>query len=233
MPLEQVPFMKSTNFEFLRGKRAVLADLGGFAEKYAHTDPASSLLKQRGFVEHVVAAIYETYRLRPPYTDNLNDLMNAEPFRQSVPDVVLNKLHTVRKAGNLAAHPRRPIHSDTSLDCLYQLFDVARWFYLQVDGGKRADTPDYAAPAPETATNGKAKEALEKLRLAEAKYESVLKSLEDETKKRLEAERAAEEHATEPRSSNSTRRARDGGSSTSSCSPRAGRSAPSERTPSW
>ena len=197
MPLEQVPFMKSTNFEFLRGKRAVLADLGGFAEKYAHTDPASSLLKQRGFVEHVVAAIYETYRLRPPYTDNLNDLMNAEPFRQSVPDVVLNKLHTVRKAGNLAAHPRRPIHSDTSLDCLYQLFDVARWFYLQVDGGKRADTPDYAAPAPETATNGKAKEALEKLRLAEAKYESVLKSLEDETKKRLEAERAAEEHATE------------------------------------
>jgi type I restriction enzyme R subunit len=38
---------------------------------------------------------------------------------------------------------------------------------------------------------------LEKLRLAEAKYESVLSTLEDETKKRLEAERTATEHATE------------------------------------
>jgi len=189
--------MKSQNFEFLRAKRAVLADLAGFAEKYVHSDPASSLLKQRGFVEHVVTAIYETYRLRPPFSDNLNDLMNAEPFRQSVPDVVQNKLHAVRKAGNLAAHPRRPIQSDLSLDCLYQLFDIARWFYLQVDGGKRADTPTYAAPAADTATNGKAKEALEKLRLAEAKYESILAALEEETKKRLEAERAAEVHETE------------------------------------
>jgi type I restriction enzyme R subunit len=197
MPPVEVPFMKSQNFEFLRPKRAVLADLAGFAEKYVHTDPASSLLKQRGFVEHVVTAIYETYRLRPPFSDNLNDLMNAEPFRQSVPEVVQNKLHAVRKAGNHAAHPRRPIQSDLSLDCLYQLFDVARWFYLQVDGGKRADTPTYAAPAPETATNGKAKEALEKLRLAEAKYESVLAALEEETKKRLEAERAAEVHETQ------------------------------------
>lgn len=189
--------MKSQNFEFLRAKRPVLADLAGFAEKYAHSDPSSSLIKQRGFVEQVVGAIYESYRLRPPLSDNLNDLMNAEPFRNSVPDVVQNKLHAVRKSGNHAAHPRRPITSDLSLDCLYQLFDIARWFYLTVDGGKRVDTPTYAAPAPETATNGKAKEALEKLRLAESKYESVLNALQEETKKRLEAERAAEQHATE------------------------------------
>lgn len=189
--------MKSQNFEFLRPKRAVLADLAGFAERYAHSDPASSLLKQRGFVEHVVTAIYETYRLRPPFSDNLNDLMNAEPFRQSVPEVVQNKLHAVRKAGNHAAHPRRPITSQLSLECLCQLFDIARWFYLQVDGGKRADTPNYAPPVAEGEGNGKDKEAFEKLRLAEAKYESVLAALEEETKKRLEAERAAQEHETE------------------------------------
>ena len=189
--------MKSQNFEFLRAKRAVLADLAGFAEKYAHSDPASSLIKQRGFVEYVVAAIYEKYRLRPPYTDNLNDLMNAEPFRQAIPEVVQNKLHTVRKAGNHAAHPRKPITSQLSLDCLYQLFDAARWFYIQVEGGKRADTPEYKPPVAEGDGNGKSKEALEKLRLAEAKYESVLTELEEQTKKRLEAERAAEQHETE------------------------------------
>lgn len=189
--------MKSRNFEFLRPKRAVLADLAGFAECYAHSDPASSLIKQRTLVEHVVTAIYETYRLRPPFSDNLNDLMNEEAFRQAVPEVVQNKLHTVRKAGNHAAHPRRPITSQLSLDCLVQLFDIARWFHVQVDAGDRQEAPAYVPPPPEPHGNGKAKEALEKLRLAEAKYESVLATLEDETKKRLEAERSATERATE------------------------------------
>lgn len=189
--------MKSQNFEFLRAKRAVLADLGGFAEQYAHSDPQASLFKQRAFVENVVVAIYTAYRLQPPFSDNLYDLMIADPFRESVPDVVQNKLHTVRKAGNAAVHPRQPITSQQALDCLYELFDAARWFYLKVDGGKREDTPTYAPPQPSGATNGKAKEALEKLRLSEAKYESVLAALEDETKKRLAAERASTVHATE------------------------------------
>ena len=194
---EEIELMKSQNFEFLRPKREPFADLAGFAERYAYSDPASSLIKQRSFVEQVVTAIYESYHLQPPYSDNLNDLLTAESFRQSVPEVVQNKLHTVRKAGNRAAHPRRPITSDLSLDCLGQLFDIARWFYVQVDGGKRQDAPQYAPPADEADGNGKTKAALEKLRLAEAKYESVLASLEEEKAKRLAAERAATDHATE------------------------------------
>lgn len=189
--------MKSRNFEFLRAKRSVLADLAGFAERYAHDDPASSLIKQRSFVERVVAVIYETYRLLPPYSDNLNDLMTAEPFRQSVPRVVQDKLHTVRKAGNHAAHPRRPITSQLSLDCLSEVFDIARWLHVQIDRGDRNDAPTYSPPPPEPEGAARTKEALEKLRLAEAKYESVLVALDEETKKRLEAERTASEHATQ------------------------------------
>lgn len=188
--------MRSQNFEFLRSKRAVLADLAGFAERYAHEDPPSSLIKQRSFVEHVVAALYEEYRLRPPFSDNLNDLMNAEPFRQSVPEVVQNKLHTIRKAGNHAAHPRRPITSQLSIECLTQLFDIARWFHVQVDGGDRGAASTFVPPPPEPEGAARTKEALETIRLAEAKYESVLAALEEETRKRLAAERAATEHAT-------------------------------------
>ena len=55
----EIANMKSVNFEFLRHRREVLAELAGFAERYAHTDPASSLIKQRSFAEHVVTAIYE------------------------------------------------------------------------------------------------------------------------------------------------------------------------------
>lgn len=200
----EIAYMKSQSFEFLRPKHAVLADLAGFAERYAHEDPASSLIKQRTFVEHAVSAIYEAYRLRPPFSDNLNDLMNETAFRESVPEVVQNKLHAVRKAGNHAAHPRRPITSQLSLDCLAQLFDIARWFHVQIDGGDLKAAPKYTPPPPEPASTAKSKDALEKLRLAEARYESVLKSLEEETSRRLEAERAATaatrsatEHATE------------------------------------
>jgi len=146
---EEVPPMSSQNFEFLRARRAVLADLAGFAERYAHEDPASSLIKQRSFVEQAVTAIYERYRLRPPFSDNLNDLMNETSFRQAVPEVVQNKLHAVRKAGNHAAHPRRPITSQLSLECLSQLFDIARWFHVQIDGGKLDAAPKYVAPPPE------------------------------------------------------------------------------------
>src|SRR5262249_9202085 len=168
---EEIANMKSQNFEFLRPNREVLADLAGFAERYTHEDPASSLIKQRSFVEHVVTAIYERYRIRPPFSDNLNDLMNAESFRQSVPEVVQNKLHTVRKAGNHAAHPRRPITSQLSLECLGQLFDIARWFHVQVDGGDRSAAATFAPPPPETQAGGRTRETLERLRLAEAKYE--------------------------------------------------------------
>lgn len=68
---------------------------------------------------------------------------------------------------------------------------------MQIDGGKLDAAPKYVAPQPEPSSTSKTKDALEKLRLAEAKYESVLATLEAETKKRLEAERAATEHATE------------------------------------
>ncbi len=189
--------MMSRNFEFLRAKRSVLADAAGFAERYAHEDPASSLIKQRSFVEQVVVAIYERYRLPTPLSDNLNDLMGETPFRKAVPEVVQSKLHWIRKAGNHAAHPRRPITSQMALDSLAQLFDVARWFHVQVDAGPRDAAPQYVAPPPEPEAAAKTKEALEKLRLAEAKYESVLAALEAETKKRLQAEHVATESEAE------------------------------------
>ena len=133
----------------------------------------------------------------PPYSDSLHDLLIEDAFKQAVPRVVQDKLHVVRKAGNHAAHPRRPITSQLSLECLAELFDIARWFHIQVDSGDRQAMPAYVAPPPEPEGGAKTKEALEKLRLAEVKYESVLRELEEESKKRLAAERAATEHATE------------------------------------
>jgi type I restriction enzyme R subunit len=131
--------------------------------------------------------------------------MNETAFRQAVPEVVQNKLHAVRKAGNHAAHPRRPITSQLSLECLTQLFDIARWFFVQVDGGKLEAAPKYVPPPPVPSSGAKTKDALEKLRLAEAKYEAVLKQLDEETTK---AARGGA-HRTEPRARRGERRRAD------------------------
>ncbi len=45
--------MKSRNFEILRTSWPELASLGGFAEAYAHDDPASALVKLRLFAENL------------------------------------------------------------------------------------------------------------------------------------------------------------------------------------
>lgn len=189
--------MKSRNFEFLRSRSEVLADLAGFAEAYAHSDPASSLIKQRSFVEVAVRAIYVRYGLELPYSDNLNDMMVADAFRHSVPEVVQNKLHAIRKAGNHAAHPRRPITSVRSLESLRQLHDVARFFHVMIDGGRLEDLPVFLSPEPKVESATKSRDALEKLRLTEAKYESVLQDLDAEVSKRLAAEQAASKHEAE------------------------------------
>ena len=52
--------------------------------RFLLANPASIKLKP----ELGGGALYDVYRLQPPYSDNLNDLMNTEEFRQAVPEVV-------------------------------------------------------------------------------------------------------------------------------------------------
>jgi type I restriction enzyme R subunit len=49
--------MNSRNFEILRPAWPELATLGGFAEAYAHTDPASALVKLRLFAENFTKSL--------------------------------------------------------------------------------------------------------------------------------------------------------------------------------
>src|SRR5881628_3064221 len=94
--------MKSTNFEFLRPSFPELADLGGFAERYAFPDPASALLKLRLFAETMVSAIYSQHKLPRPYQFNLNDMLNDDMFVSILPKAVRYKLHELRIQGKKA-----------------------------------------------------------------------------------------------------------------------------------
>ena len=69
--------MKSANFEILRGKWPELAELGGFAEAYAHADPASALVKLRSFAENLTKDVYRDLRLPKPDQPTFIDLRFA------------------------------------------------------------------------------------------------------------------------------------------------------------
>jgi len=190
--------MKSVNFEFLREKWPELASLGGFAEQYAWPDPAGALVKLRTYIESLIHRFYDENNLgRFPHA-SLLDLLRQDEFKQAIPSVVLNAFHSIRLAGNKAAHAE-PIHRFNVLDLLRDAFDLGRWFYL-MNGGKKEDWPDYKAPEKpqavfENAETFKKEKRLiqEKLAANEMEMQSLLSELEATRAKTRVAERQIEE----------------------------------------
>jgi hypothetical protein len=74
--------MKSENFEMLRQRWPELAALGGFAEAYAHADPASALVKLRLFAENMTKDAYRDLRLPKPDQPTFVDLLKKPIFRR-------------------------------------------------------------------------------------------------------------------------------------------------------
>ncbi|WP_370238830.1 DUF4145 domain-containing protein [Neptunomonas phycophila] len=92
------------NFEKLSQSWSELADLGAFAETYAHLDPQSSLVKLRCYVEKLVGVIYSELKLPTEPNSTFMDRLSNSSFTAVVPKVILDKLHAVRIYGNKAAH---------------------------------------------------------------------------------------------------------------------------------
>ena len=136
--------MKSKNFEFLRDRWPELASLGGFAEQYVRPDPPGALVKLRTFVESLIHRFYDEHGIPKPSPDSLIELLNADEFRQSVPAVVLNAFHSIRLAGNKAAHGE-PVARFNAPELLKEAFHLGCWFFI-INGGRQGDCPAYHAP---------------------------------------------------------------------------------------
>lgn len=172
--------MDSINFENLREKWPELATLGGFAEKYAHTDASSALIKLRTFSEQLVEGIYQIHQLSLPYQRNLFDLLAEESFKDAVPKVILDKLHMIRLSGNKAAHGERS-DSSTALTCLREAWDLGRWYFITYGSGVLDECPAYREPPIEdTKANLKRekKAALEQIALQETQLQELLEQVE-------------------------------------------------------
>ncbi|TRW15136.1 DEAD/DEAH box helicase family protein [Glacieibacterium frigidum] len=146
----------SINFEFLRERWPGLAALGGFAEAYAASDPASALMKLRRFGEEATAYIYRAHRLPRLPQSNQNDLLTSAAFETVAPPVVRNKLHTLRIVGNRAVHGGA-VNAEQAVQCCREAFDVGRLFAVTYAGVLPSALPEFDANAlsqrsePETA----------------------------------------------------------------------------------
>jgi type I restriction enzyme, R subunit len=144
------PVMQSINFEFLRPNNSQLADLGGFSEAYAFTDPTGCLVKLRMFAETLTRGVFAHHGLELAYQGTFNDLLHDSSFKAITPPVVQDKLHLLRIKGNHAAHGTLYDHSTEEIvGFLKEAFDLACWFSLSVDGRKREDLPPRTRPTQE------------------------------------------------------------------------------------
>lgn len=135
----------SLNFEFLRDRHPLFADLGGLAELYVDFDPSSSLVKLRKLMEGIVGVVYEAERLPRPYRASTNDLLEADEFRKIVGPKVLAKLHALRTHGNRGAHDETRSAADARW-LLREARDVAGWFFAAFLGGDPGQLDDFENP---------------------------------------------------------------------------------------
>ena len=169
--------MKSINFEILRDGWPDLAAFGGFAESYAHEDPASALVKLRLYAENLTKDIYRDLRLPTPERPTLIDLLKNDAFTAITPKVVLDKLHALRIHGNRAAHGE-PARVHQALWLLKESHDLARWLCIQYGTAKADQLPAFTQPPPDKAEVRDPQQILGKLAAQEAQLEALLVNLE-------------------------------------------------------
>src|SRR6266540_5582859 len=191
--------MTSRNFEFLRSHRPELADLAGFAERYAYGDPVSAVIKLRSFGEALTWDLYRHHRLRPPVPDDFVKLLTDWQFKTAVPAIVADQLHSIRKAGNIAAHANRA-DTQTAVLLIEQAHKLASWYAASVGGVPPAAIPAFQSLPPsepfwvtESRLNEERRAALEELARQKSQLDSLVAELTATRSQYEAAEKRTEE----------------------------------------
>ena len=195
----QKTIMKSINFEFLRNQRPVLADLGAFAEQYAHTDKESALVKLRIFAETMVSSIYTENNLYSQYGSSFCDMLNNVEFSDVVDRRVINKLDLLRKQGNKGAHGNaRHVKTYDLINYIKDAYTLAKWFSLTYYNTDNSIIPEFNSNAlaisPEVKASKEKKHILEKLLAKEDHMKHLIDELDAARKKISEQEKISKTH---------------------------------------
>ncbi len=137
--------LKSLNFEPLRAVYPELANMGGYAEHYAYSDPESALVKLRNFAERLVDRLYIKLKLERMPQSNFVDLLHNSSFQTVAQPLVLDKLHLLRRLGNRGAHGEG-VEATDAVRCVQEAWQLARWMHVTFLGGKIDDFAAFKQP---------------------------------------------------------------------------------------
>lgn len=173
--------LRSLNFEPLRAAYPELANMGGYAEHYAHTDPESALVKLRNFAERLVDRVYDKLKLQRVPQSNLVDLLHNASFREVAQPLVLDKLHLLRRLGNRGAHGE-DVEAADAVRCVHEAWQLARWLHVSFLGGQVNDFVEFKQPPVEgidskAEIKRKAKALAEENNLKEQRLRQALEEL--------------------------------------------------------
>lgn len=133
------------NFEHLRKDWPELAELGAFAEAYAVTDPQSSMVKLRCYVEKIVGYLYRELRLPVLPNASVHDKLTSASFTAIIHNDILDKFHAVRKGGNKAAHDGY-VNQHDALWLLKESYLIGCWLFIAYGDGSQEECPRYTQP---------------------------------------------------------------------------------------
>ena len=116
-----------SNFQFIAKKWPKIFNRFQKAEETAISDPRTSLAYARMGLELAVNWMFENDpSLELPYDTSLNGLLHDSEFKHQVPAKIIDDLHLVKKAGNLAVH-NRSVNKGDSLQAVENVFFFARY----------------------------------------------------------------------------------------------------------
>lgn len=119
----------------------LLSDCRG-AEAAAVSNPRASAIQARFVTEAMIKHISAFYGLETGGA--MLDLARAPKFRQVVPPSIQNKIHALRKIGNVAAHEDKHIEQQVAIHAIAHLYDLMVWAAANVADRGRAAIPNEA-----------------------------------------------------------------------------------------
>ncbi|WP_144460719.1 type I restriction-modification system endonuclease [Siminovitchia fortis] len=164
--------MGNSNFQFLSGKWAILANLGETAERNVFIDPNTTLMKLRVFAETLTKYVLAYEEIKETYDTKQTDRIHALRADDLITKELEEILDTIRRKGNKAMHEGYGYQKEAEI-LLHMAFRLAVWF-MQVYGDWDFKEPEYQNPVPVQTVDQR---ELEKLSTA---YEEKVRNLENE-----------------------------------------------------
>lgn len=172
-----------SNFAFLHQLEPQAYRLGALAERYFTDDPNTCLIKLRQLSELIALLAGSRFGLEVSPSDNLADLLRRLKFECSLPREVGDLFHSLRIAGNEAAHGGADDHAG-ALNSLKLARQLSIWYFRTFHRPAEKLGPFVPPSAPNDANATLAKEL--------SRLTAELAATQTETERlRAEAETAA------------------------------------------